>query len=94
MERCATSFLKWADGYSAELVIVDNGSTDGTAEWLDELQRSEPRVRVIHYDHSIGEGAAKNTALYQALGKNAIMVDTSVEDLRRQLEIHRTLVGR
>ena len=89
VERCATSFLKWADGYSAELVIVDNGSTDGTAEWLDELQRSEPRVRVIHYDHSIGEGAAKNTALYQALGKNAIMVDTSVEvvgDILKSIE--------
>ena len=79
VQRCAQSFLKWADGYSAELVVVDNGSTDGTAEWLHELERSEPRSRVIHCDHTIGEGAAKNTALSQALGKHVIMVDTSVE---------------
>ncbi|MCE2464541.1 MAG: cysteine--tRNA ligase [Dehalococcoidia bacterium] len=79
VERCATSFLQWAKGRSAELVVVDNGSTDGTEVWLDELQRSNPRVRVIHFDHTIGDGAAKNAALYQALGTHVIIVDTSVE---------------
>ena len=79
VKRCAESILKWSNGYSAELVAVDNGSTDGTAEWLQDLQQRDPRVRVIFCDHVLGEAAAKNIGLKQSLGKNIVMVDTSVE---------------
>ena len=79
VQRCTESILKWATGYSAELIVVDNGSTDGTSEWLEELGHSEPRTRVIHCDHVLGEGAAKNAGLKQTLGRNAVLVDTSVE---------------
>ena len=81
VRRCTQSILKWARGYSAELIVVDNGSTDGTSEWLEELQQREPRVKVIHCDHVLGEGAAKNIGLKQSLGRNIVMVDTSVEVL-------------
>ena len=79
VKRCAESILHWAEGYSAELVLVDNGSTDGTSEWTEELQHRDPRARVIHCDHFLGEGAVKNIGLKQSLGKNIIMLDTSVE---------------
>ncbi len=79
VKRCAESILKWSDGYSAELVLVDNGSTDGTSEWLQELQQRDSRVRVIFCDHVLGEAAAKNIGLKQSLGKNIVIVDTSVE---------------
>ena len=77
--RCTESILKWAEGYSAELIVVDNGSTDGTSEWLEDLQQRDPRAKVIHCDHVLGEGAAKNIGLKQSLGRNAVMLDTSVE---------------
>ena len=79
VKRCAESILKSADGYSTELIVVDNGSTDGTSEWLEELQERDSRARVIHCDHVIGEGAAKNIGLKQSLGGIILMVDTSVE---------------
>ena len=79
VKRCAGSILTCTEGYSAELVFVDNGSTDGTSEWLEELGQSDPRISVLHCDHVLGEGAAKNIGIKQCLGKNIVLMDTSVE---------------
>ena len=79
VKRIVESALKWAGDRDAEAVVLDNGSTDGTSEWLDELAETEPRVRVIHADHTLGEGAAKNIVLKQSLGRTVVLVDTSVE---------------
>ena len=79
VKRCANSALKWAAGHSAELVVVDNGSTDGTAEWLESLREEDARVRVVHCDHVIGEAAAKNIGLKQSLGDTIVIIDPSVE---------------
>ncbi len=79
VKRCVKSVLYWVDGVSMELIVVDNGSTNGIAEWLEDIQRSDGRVRVIHSDHFLGEAAAKNIALKQSLGSIIVNVDTSVE---------------
>ena len=79
VQRCTQSALRSAEGYSAELVVVDNGSTDGTSEWLEELAQREPRARVIYCDHVLGDGAAKNIGLKQSLGEFVVLLDTSVE---------------
>jgi GT2 family glycosyltransferase len=42
--------------------VVDNGSTDGTYEWLQERQRMEPRLRVLR-ELRRGQAAARNAAL-------------------------------
>ena len=79
VQRCTQSALQWADGYSAELVAVDNGSTDGTADWLEELRRRDHRVRLVHCDHVLGDAAAKNIGLMQSLGERVVILDPSVE---------------
>ena len=79
VRRCTESILKWSEGYSVELIVVDNGSTDGASEWLEELQQRDPRARVIYCDHVLGEGAAKNIGLKQSLGRHIVIVDTSLE---------------
>lgn len=79
VRRCVNSALKWLGGRSAEVVIVDNGSTDGVAEWLEDAASNDARLRVIHTDHTLGEGAAKNILLKQCLGGAVVMLDTSVE---------------
>ena len=80
-KRCIESILKWAEGYSTELIIVDNGSTDGTPEWIEELLAGRDHVRVFHCDHVLGEGAAKNIGLKQCVGRTVVVLDTSVEIL-------------
>ena len=79
IQRCVHSALRWLGSRSAEVVVVDNGSTDGADEWLEQAAASEPRLRVIHTDHTLGEGAAKSILLKQCLGNAIVMLDTSVE---------------
>ncbi len=51
-----------------ELVVVDDGSTDGTPALLAALARQEPRLRVIRNEQSQGGAAARNTAIRAARG--------------------------
>jgi dolichol-phosphate hexosyltransferase len=65
-------------GMEIELIIVDDGSTDGTREILDETARPG-RVRVIKHDHNRGKGAAVRTALEAAQGEYAAIFDADLE---------------
>jgi glycosyltransferase involved in cell wall biosynthesis len=62
----------------AELVIVDDGSRDGTSELLDGRDWG-PRVRVIHHPVNQGKGAAVRTALAEAAGEFAAIMDADLE---------------
>ena len=78
VQRCVASILPWLERTNAELVIVDNDSADGTQDWLEGLGQGG-RVRVVHTDHVLGDGAAKNLALRLSLGEIVIVLDPSVE---------------
>jgi glycosyltransferase involved in cell wall biosynthesis len=61
-----------------ELVIVNDGSTDGTAEVLEELSR-DPRVTMLSHSENAGKGAAVQTALEHASGTYAAIMDADLE---------------
>jgi dolichol-phosphate hexosyltransferase len=61
-----------------ELIIVDDGSTDGTLEILRQGNR-DPRVRLIEHTHNKGKGAAVQTALAQAQGDFSCIFDADLE---------------
>lgn len=51
-----------------ELIVADNGSTDGTAPWLEQLAAQDDRVRWLRHTQSLGVPAARNRAIQQARG--------------------------
>ena len=61
-----------------ELVIVDDGSQDGTQAILQELSNL-PGVRVITHDHNQGKGAAVVTGLKAAIGVVIVVQDADLE---------------
>ena len=61
-----------------ELIIVDDGSTDGTREILREGSWDE-RVRLFEHPENRGKGAAVQTALGQARGEFAAIFDADLE---------------
>ena len=79
VSRCVMSALKWAGERSVEVVVLDNGSPDGTGEWLKQTAIADRRVRVIHADHALGEAAARNIVLKQSRGRTIVLLDSSVE---------------
>lgn len=54
---------------SFELIVVDDGSADGTASYLERVAAADPRVRVIRIDESRGAPRARNLAIQAARGE-------------------------
>jgi glycosyltransferase involved in cell wall biosynthesis len=65
-------------GMDLELVVVDDGSTDGTRKILADTPWPE-RVRVLQHDRNQGKGAAVRTALEAASGEFAAIFDADLE---------------
>jgi glycosyltransferase involved in cell wall biosynthesis len=61
-----------------ELVVVDDGSSDGTRELLRETTWPE-NVRVVFHDQNVGKGGALRTALAHAHGRFAAILDADLE---------------
>lgn len=71
--RCAASIL--SQTYTDfELILVDDGSTDGSVTLCDELAKKDPRVRVIHQPNA-GQSAARNHGIRQARGHYVYFAD-------------------
>jgi len=60
-----------------EIVLVDDASTDGTTELLDQFRSA--RVKVIHHPDNQGKGGALRTALNAATGELIVIQDADFE---------------
>jgi len=74
-KMCITSLLACDWSPDDELIIVDNGSTDGTAEFLDELCRVNSCVRLLLNATNRGFAAATNEGLGVATGDILVLLN-------------------
>ena len=64
--------------WNAELLVVDDGSVDGTAEKMQRFA-TEPRVKLLTHSINQGKGAAIRTALAQATKELTVIQDADLE---------------
>lgn len=72
---CLESVILNTSGPAYELVVVDNGSTDGTAEYLEGLAALHPAVRVLRNSENRGFGPAANQGLAAARGDVLVLLN-------------------
>ena len=72
-------------GRSAEIVAVDDGSTDGSFERLTALREAEPRLRVVRLQRNYGQTAALAAGIGHARGELIVTLDADLQNDPRDI---------
>ena len=75
LEECLESILR-QDFSEYEVICVNDGSTDSSAEILKKYEMEYSRIKVIEHSENKGLSAARNTAMKHATGKYIMFVDS------------------
>ena len=92
MDKCIDS-LKNQTLEDFEVIFVDDGSTDGSSEFLDKLCDNNERFFVYHHDTNKSLTAARFTGMEHATGSHIFFLDsddfierTALEDLKKEFD--------
>lgn len=73
-KKCLDSLINNIESEEYEIIVVDDGSTDGSSEICDDYAAKYPQIRVIHKDNA-GVSAARNTGILAAKGEWITILD-------------------
>lgn len=91
LKRFLPGIVAWLKGrdQSFEIIVVNDGSKDGTARMTEELAKTLPIVRLINLNPNRGKGGAVRMGMLAATGKVVLFTDadqsTPIEELDRLL---------
>lgn len=74
LRQCVESIIK-QDYDNLEIILINDGSKDGSALLCEQLRHEDSRIRVVHKRQNEGLGAARNTSLEVARGEYIVFVD-------------------
>ena len=71
--------LKESVGDFHEIIVVDDASTDGTADIVQKLADSEPRLRLLRHPHNLGKTSALRIGFAEITGDIVVVQDADLE---------------
>jgi GT2 family glycosyltransferase len=77
--RCLSTLLERTDYPDFQVVAVDNGSTDGTRDLLEELAARDPRVSPLRLETNLGIPGGRQAGLAVADGEYVLFLDNDTE---------------
>ncbi|MCO6559459.1 MAG: glycosyltransferase [Bifidobacterium sp.] len=93
LERCVSSLTANPDSDDIEVLIVDDGSSDGTPELADRLAAEKPDIIHVIHQTNKGHGGAVNTGIANASGMYLKVVDADdwvgAESLKQLMDVMR-----
>ncbi|KAA5932313.1 MULTISPECIES: glycosyltransferase family 2 protein [unclassified Pantoea] len=76
----AVRYKDFLKPYEIEIVFVDDGSTDFTAQLMKDMQESDPLVRNVFFTRNFGKEAALFAGIESATGDAIIPIDVDLQD--------------
>jgi GT2 family glycosyltransferase len=73
--QCLERVLELSAALPFEVLVVNNGSTDGTKDYLRELKEKAPALRIIECDRNLGYAEANNAAARDAKGELLVLLN-------------------
>jgi polyisoprenyl-phosphate glycosyltransferase len=80
IERFCAAVGEALDGLPYELILVDDGSTDGTGAALARLADADQRIKVVLLSRNFGHQAALTAGLDHAAGNVTVTLDSDLQD--------------
>jgi len=78
VERLEEAVAGWSDW--VEILFVDDGSSDKTLELLKEAQKSDSRIRIVHFRKNLGQTAAIAAGFRLAQGRVIATLDADLQN--------------
>lgn len=81
-----------ANGYSYEILFIDDGSTDNSWQVIEELRLKNPNVKGIKFQRNYGKSAALQVAFTAASGEVVITMDADLQDSPEEIPALRNMI--
>jgi GT2 family glycosyltransferase len=84
LASCIDSILKSNPKVSFEIIVVDNASTDGSAQWLEKAQGG--KIRSILHKKNLGFSKANNSGIKKAVGQYILLLNSDTHVKRGAID--------
>lgn len=69
-----------SNGYSYEIILVDDGSNDGSWNWIEKASATDSHLKGVRFRRNYGKSAALHTGFEEAKGDVVITMDADLQD--------------